>query len=108
MTERQRAPFFGRLAWRIIGAAALGTLPALAWFFGSAVPMWVAMGSFLAGGLAAGYLSIRAMKQFRCPRCGAHIPQHEPTGDEENVPILFVCKTCDVEWDTAFRTGSTL
>jgi hypothetical protein len=111
MTEYLGAPCFGTYpSKRVLGIMGLGLIPTLATILGlgAAIPTWFAVASFVAGGVTAGCISIRLLQQFRCPRCGARVPKHEPTKNVENTPIQYICKACDVVWDSGLRTPDNL
>ena len=111
MSEQLRAPRFGsHVSRRVLAVATIGLLPALIALItpGAGIQMWFAVTSFVVGGVAAGYLSIGLLRQFRCPRCGRRIDTHEATQNQEDAPILYFCKPCDVVWDSGLRTPGNL
>ncbi len=110
MTERRAATpgFRRRIAARVLGLVALGLVPTALSLFGVGIPTWASAAAFVAGGAGAGLVSRRELRRFRCPRCGDAIPEHVPTLDEPDAPIRYVCRTCDVSWDTGLRTPSGL
>lgn len=111
MSEHLRAPHFGsRVSKRVLAVVIIGLLPALIALIipGVGIPTWFAVTSFIVGGVVAGYLSIGLLRQFRCPRCGGCIEMHEATQNQENAPILYFCRPCDVVWDSGLRTPSIL
>jgi H+/gluconate symporter-like permease len=46
----------------------------------------------------------RRWRRFPSPGCGTML--HREVAGKPGDPITFVCKPCDTEWDTGFRTGS--
>lgn len=40
---------------------------------------------------------------YRCPQCRASLAQTKVPGGKDGDPVLFVCPTCKVEWDTGFK-----
>lgn len=111
MSEHLPAPQFGKaISKKVIGVLIVGLIPAFITFIVPtlAIPTWLPAVSFIASGFIAGYLTIQHLRQFHCPRCGKSIQKHEDTQDKENTPILYFCKSCDVEWDTGVRTPSNL
>jgi hypothetical protein len=110
MTERRAAApgFRRRIAARVLGIVALGLVPAALSLFGVGVPTWASAAAFVAAGAVAGLVSRRELRRFRCPRCGRAVPEHLPTLEEPDAPIRFLCRTCDVTWDTGLRTPSSL
>jgi predicted RNA-binding Zn-ribbon protein involved in translation (DUF1610 family) len=109
MSEHLPAQQFGQsIAKRVFGIMIVGLIPAFITFIVPAlvIPKWLPVGAYIASGFAAGYLTIRQLRQFRCPRCGECIQKHVDTRNQENTPIIYFCKSCDVEWDTGLRTPS--
>ena len=111
MTEHLQAPKFGPYVYkRVIGIVAIGLVPltlSIVLPIGS-IATWIVVLSFIGSGLTASIFAIRLMRRFRCPRCGASIPNHESVVNGENSPVFYRCKPCDVVWDSGLRTPSNL
>jgi hypothetical protein len=111
MTEHLKAPrFAARISVRVFGLIAISLAPTVIGLAASSVviPLWFSVGSFVIGSIAAALVSARWLREFHCPRCGASVPQHEPTMNAINAPIVYNCKSCDVVWDTGLRTPSNM
>lgn len=111
MSEHLPAPQFGSFISKwVFGVLIVGLIPAFLTFFvpALAISTWLAVASFIASAFAAGYLTIRQLRQFRCPRCRESIQKHEDTQNQESVPIVYFCKSCDAVWDTGLRTPTSL
>jgi predicted RNA-binding Zn-ribbon protein involved in translation (DUF1610 family) len=111
MSELLPAPKFGQsISKRVFGVLIAGLIPALLTFIAPAIAIstWFVGAIFIASTFVAGYLTIRQLRQFRCPRCGESILKHEDTQNQENAPIVYFCKSCDVKWDTGLRTPTSL
>lgn len=93
----------------MLAVVALGLVPAAISLLvdDSGIPAWVSVAAFVAGGMAAGFVSRAALASFRCPRCDQSIARHEPTRDALDAPIQYHCAGCDVVWDSGLRTPSS-
>lgn len=99
-----------RVSKRVFGIMAVGVLPAVVamladWSRGM---VWASIGAFVVASAAAGYLARLELRRFSCPRCRAVIPDYESTNGQPDAPIRYLCRKCDVLWDTGWRTPSGL
>jgi predicted RNA-binding Zn-ribbon protein involved in translation (DUF1610 family) len=46
---------------------------------------------------------IRRFRHFPCPACGTVL--HRSDKGKDGSPVTFLCKGCDTEWDTGFRSS---
>ncbi len=109
MAQYLEVPHFGRrVTRRVLGIVALGLVPAALSFLEMGVAIWLSVVVFLAAGLAAGFVARHELGVFRCPRCGHAIHDHEPTLDQPDASIRYLCPACDVMWHSGLRTPSGL
>lgn len=69
----------------------------------SGVDFWLGAGSFVVGIGVWAWDDRRLFRGYRCPRCGASIPERTIRHPGEGDAITYVCEACDVEWDTTLR-----
>ncbi len=66
-------------------------------------PIW-GYGLVLGGCFVVFLLAFRwSAPPFKCPGCGRVLRRANRKGFDEGEPIRFVCKGCDIEWDTGFH-----
>ena len=46
---------------------------------------------------------LRTARYYRCPQCGATLPQYE----QAMPSIHYYCESCNVEWDTGANENET-
>jgi hypothetical protein len=92
-----------------VAAAMLGTGGCIVWALFAArngvANAWASFAAFvcfLAVIAAAGNL-FRLMWFYRCPRCRARLARAPARPGDR---ILYVCPTCNVEWDTGWKVAT--
>jgi hypothetical protein len=87
-TDRRRnLMMFAGAAVSLAGAAALH-------FFGSTLAFFI----FLLVGIVCFWWVFFSPRFYCCPQCGKRLRFLPPA--EHGVPINYLCRSCDVEWDT--------
>ncbi len=66
------------------------------WIGAAFVVLWIA------GWIVA---DVAWFRRYRCPSCGAVIRSPKETDSDASDPIVYVCRTCNIEWDTRLRQG---
>ena len=96
----------------LLGGAILGmcgfTLWAVAYAQNSVANDWalalffvhVCMLAFFAG--VVNGIKLRHFS-YRCPQCRASLAQTKVPGGQDGDPVLYICPTCKVEWDSGFK-----
>ena len=94
----------------LIGGAILGmcgfTLWAVAYAQNGVVNDWASFFIlFCMLAFFAGVVNIIKLVLFsyRCPQCRASLAQTKVPGGQDGDPVLYICPTCKVEWDSGFK-----
>lgn len=108
MTERRDLERFGHQATVESLLIGLPAMAALGFMFADwperGLTFWIAAVAF-ASTIVGLFLLPRFRKRYtQCPNCSALLTRPTLSDLEAGDPVCFVCKNCDIEWDTGLRT----
>ena len=68
---------------------------------------WVSTVLFIFGVVSGLIWDKHRIKKFYCPQCKMHITEPTIINRKEGDPLNYVCKKCDIEWETGLREGGS-
>ena len=91
--RRQNLMMFAGVVVPLAGAAAMQ-------LFGSSLAFYISIPI----GIGCIGCALFSPHFYRCPQCGTRLRFLSPA--QNGVAIKYFCRSCDVEWDTGWSTGS--
>ena len=104
MAVRKQIRSFGAryLIRNIIVILAFGLLTLVLWCLLSAIPSWLCAALLISAVATLIAIEQYGYRTFRCPNCNEILPKADIWDGDEEI-TCFVCRDCDIEWDTGLR-----
>ena len=110
MRERRQYHRFGRRNFIANSAVTLIGFAAFALMLLNWIVDWIrgiAMIVFIATIVILIAMDFYRFRHFHCPKCGALLSKPDNRDLDSGDPIVFICMTCDIEWETGLSIPSS-